>query len=111
MSIQSTYRHTIVVKRLVDAEPAVETGYNQPTQVAATVATIPGLIQPRSAREVALSTEAGVVIGQHVGYIDPLANLLTGDWLEVGGVRYDILAIADAGGQGHHFELSLKQVS
>jgi len=109
VSIQSRYLHTLVIKRLA-ATGAVD-GYLQPVMAEVTFATVKGLIQPRSAREVALASQAGAVIGQHVGYIDPLPGLSTHDWIERDGVRFDIVSIADAGGVGHHLELGLQQVT
>jgi hypothetical protein len=88
--------------------------YGQPVFAPTSFATVRGRIQPRSAREVALASQGGAVIGSHVGYLRPLAGLSTGDWIEAAempGVRHDVLQIADAGGQGHHFELALQAVA
>jgi head-tail adaptor len=109
VSIASRYRHTLVVKRMV-ATGAVD-DYGQPVTSLVTVATVPGLVQPRSAREVALASQAGAVIGTHVGYLDPLAGLGTDCWIEYGGVRFDILSMPDAAGLGHHLELALQAVT
>ena len=109
MAISSRYRHTLVVKRLTAG--ATTDAYGQPVTSESTVTSVPGLVQPRSAREVAAASQAGASIGNHVAYLDPLPGLLTGDWLEVDGLRYDILSIADAGGVGHHLELGLRLVS
>jgi hypothetical protein len=109
MSIASRYRHTLVVKR-AGATGATD-AYGQPVTAETTVTTVPGLVQPRSAREVALASQAGVVIGGFAGYLDPLPGLTTADWIEVAGTRFDILSIADAGGVGHHYELALRQVT
>ena len=109
MSIGSRYLHTLTVKRNV-ATGALD-DYGQPVTAETTVATVRGLVQPRRAREVALASQAGVVLGEHAGYIDPMPSLTTADWLELDGVRYDVLAIYDAGGVGHHYELGLQRVS
>jgi hypothetical protein len=85
--------------------------YGQPVTAETTVATVRGLVQPRSAREVALASQAGAVIGTHVGYLAPLAGLTTADWIEHGGVRFDILSMPDAAGLGHHLELALVAVT
>jgi hypothetical protein len=99
------------VREVDGAGTATFDDYGQPVTAVTTVATVSGLIQPRRAREVELASQAGAVIGEHVGYLDPLTGLTTADWIEVGGVRYDILSIADAGGVGHHLELGLRRVS
>ena len=109
MSISSRYLHTLVVKRRT-AIGGVD-GYGQPLTTEMTLATVPGLIQPRSAREVAQASQGGAAIGQHVAYLDPLAGLGTDCWIEKDGIRYDLVSIADAGGVGHHLELGLVQVT
>jgi hypothetical protein len=115
MSIESRFRHTLVVKRqtavLDDEGAATFDTYGQPVMTSSTVATVAGLIQPRSAREVALASQAGAVIGDFVVYMAPLATLGTDCWIEWGGCRYDVLSIADAGGLGHHLEVSARKVS
>ena len=108
MSIGSRYRHTFVVKYLLASETLDD--YGQPITVETTLATVAGLVQPRRAREVELASQAGVVVADCVGYMDPLTGLTTACWVDVSGIRYDILSIADAGGVGHHLELGLKRV-
>jgi hypothetical protein len=98
------------VREVDDAGTATLDDYGQPVTVETTIATVPGLIQPRRAREVALASQAGAVIGEHVGYCRAIAGLDTDCWLEVGGVRYDLLSMPDAGGVGHHLELDLRRV-
>jgi len=98
------------VREVDGAGTATLDEYGQPVTAETTVATVRGLIQPRRAREVALASQAGVVLGEHCGYMDPLAGLGTDCWLELDGVRYDILSMPDAGGVGHHLELGLQRV-
>jgi len=98
------------VREVDDAGTATLDDYGQPVTVETTIATVPGLIQPRRAREVALASQAGAVIGEHVGYCRALAGLDTDCWLELDGERYDVLGIADAAGLGHHLELNLRRV-
>ena len=100
--------HSLTIRRNV-ATGAFD-DYGQPVTAETTVATVAGLIQPRRAREVALASQAGVVLGELAGYIRPLAGLTTHDWIVRDGIRYDILSIADAGGIGHHWELGLQRV-
>lgn len=122
MSLDALLRHTLVVKHLAqttvpvhdpagptDGDPVYD-GYGQPVTAEETLATVAGLVQPRRAREVELASQAGAVIGEHVGYVRPLAGLGTDCWVEVGGVRYDIVSMPDAAGLGHHLELGLKRV-
>lgn len=108
MSFDDLLRHTLVVKR--NAAGGTFDDYGQPVTTPTTVATVAGLIQPRRAQEVALASQAGAVIGDHVAFMWPLSGLDTGCWIESGGVRYDILSMPDAAGQGHHLELELRAV-
>lgn len=108
MSFDRLLIHTLVVKR--NAASGTLDDYGQPVMAETTVATVKGLIQPRRAYEVAQANQAGAAIGDHVGYMRPLAGLTTADWIERDGVRYDIHAIPDAAGLGHHLELDLQRV-
>ena len=94
-----------------DAGGEVLDDYGHPFMSLTTMATVPGLIQPTGAREVALADQAGVIVGSHIGFIGLLPGLANDCWLEVAGVRYDILAIQNAAGQDHHLELTLQAVS
>jgi hypothetical protein len=86
--------------------------YGQPVRAETTVATVRGLIQPRSALEVAQADSAGVAIGTHIAYLRPLAGLDTDCWVEPVEIpfRFDVVSIADAGGVGHHLEVGLRRV-
>lgn len=109
MGFDDRLLHMLVVKRM--AATAATDDYGQPVMAETTVTTVKGLVQPRSAREVALASQAGAAIGTHVGYMRPLAGLTTHDWIEHGGVRYDIVSVPDAAGLGHHLELGLVAVT
>lgn len=108
MSFDSLLVHELVVRRQSATGALDEWG--QPVSTVVTVATVPGLVQPRSAEEVALASQAGAVIGQHRAFLRPLDGLGTDCWIEYGGERYDVLSIADAGGRGHHVEIDLQRV-
>lgn len=98
------------VREVDDAGTPTLDDYRQPVTAAVTVDTVKGQIQPRTAREVALANQAGAVIGEHVGFLRPLAWLTTADWIEHDGIRYDIVSMSDAAGLGHHLELGLRRV-
>jgi hypothetical protein len=79
-------------------------------------------IQPRSAREVALSTQDGAVIGTHVIYVEP--RVLTGgdviihdtvlcpkaDAVDMPDGRFEIVGIRNATGRGHHLEIDAQSI-
>jgi hypothetical protein len=99
------------VREVDDAGTPTLDAYGQPVSSPITVATVAGLIQPRSAREIALTSQAGAVIGDHIAYMAPLAGLSTDCWIERDGNRFDILSMPDAAGLGHHLEVALKAVT
>ena len=122
MSFDALLRHTLVVKRNVqttvpahvpaepnDGDPIFD-DYGQPVMAEHTVATVAGRVQPKSVREVAITSQAGAVVSTHTGFVRPLAGLDTGCWIECGGIRYDIVGMPDAAGAGHHLELDLVAV-
>jgi hypothetical protein len=42
----------------------------------------------------------------------PLSSIESRGWrVDIGGSKYNILMIADAGGAGHHYELALERIS
>lgn len=63
VSMQSTltehFIHSLVIQRATDG--AVDE-YNNPTRTWATLATVPGLVQPKTARELAQLNQAGPVL-------------------------------------------------
>lgn len=107
--IASRYLHTLEVWR--NAPTGSVDDYGQALTAPALVATVPGLIQPRSAREVASAVSGGAAIGSHVAYLDPLSSLTADCWIVSGGIRYDLVGRpADAGGVGHHYEVGLERI-
>lgn len=109
MSFDSMLNHRVTIKRAA-VTGSLDT-YGQPTTATATVASdVPASIQPRRADEMALASQAGVDIGDHVGFMRPLAGVDNACWLELAGRRFDIIAIVDAAGRGHHWELPLRSV-
>lgn len=110
MSFDALLRHTLVVKQMTPGDPMILDDYGQPVVTETTLATVPGRITPKSAREVALASQAGAAVSTHTGFLRPLAGLHTGCWIECGGIRYDLVGMPDAAGHGHHLELELVAV-
>jgi hypothetical protein len=74
------------------------------------VSTVEGRIRPLTAREAPLLGQGGAVATTHACDIYPVADLDTDCWIECEGVRYDITAMPDAAGAGHHLVLGLAAV-
>lgn len=108
MSFDSLLIHSLVIKR--NASSGTLDDYGQPVTAPATVAEVRGAIQPRSVREMALASQAGVPVGDHVAFMRPLAGLASDCWIEHASGRYDIVGIRDAAGRGHHLEIDLRRV-
>lgn len=95
-------RHTLVIKRPASGtrdEWGVPAG--TPTT---TVSTVHGLIEPKTARELAQLSQGGPVASTHTIFLFP-TDLKESDSIESGGVTYQIDGIRDAAGAGHHLEV------
>jgi head-tail adaptor len=68
MGIESRYIHTLVIERATAGAPD---DYGQPVQAWATLATVAGLVLPKSAREVALTSQGGAVVADHTIFMAP----------------------------------------
>jgi hypothetical protein len=102
------------VRQVDDSGIAVD-DYGQAIMAETTVATVPGLIQMRTARDIAQANQAGAVIGEYRGWLDPLPGLTTDCWIELAGPtgmagRYDVVFIDNAAGLDHHFEVGCQKV-
>jgi len=118
MSFDDRLRHRITVMHAVPALDAeghpVLDEYSQPTTAELQLAAVPGLVQPRTAREQTSAAQTGAVIGDYVGFLRPVAGLDASCWIlddHYPGVRFDVLSLPDAAGLGHHLELALKAVT
>lgn len=111
MSIDSRFVHSLVIER--STAGAVD-DYNQPTQTWATLATVPGLVQPKSAREVAQLNEAGAVGSIFTIYLRP-TDIAESDRITVAVApmagTYQIDAIRNASGLSHHLEIDARKVA
>ena len=109
MSFDSRLIHSLVIER---ATPGAVDEYNQPTLTWTTLATVPGLVQPKRAREVAQLNETGAVRATHTIYLRPT------DVTEADRIRvvtgppgtYQLDGIRDAAGLGHHLEIDCSTV-
>lgn len=106
MSFDSRLIHTLVIERFASG---TEDEYGQPSQTYSTLATVSGLVQPKSYREVALTSQAGAVVSTHTIFMRP-TDLQEADRIVYGGARYEVTGVRDAAGIGHHYEVDARLV-
>jgi hypothetical protein len=110
MSFDSLLVHTFVIERPTDG--AVD-DYNQPTTTYAELASVPGLMQPKSALEIAQLNETGAVRATHSAFLRP-TDVTEADRIRVASGpmagTYQIDGIRDAAGLGHHLEIDAHTV-
>lgn len=109
MSFDSRLVHSLVIER--EAAGTVDE-YNQPTQTWSTLSEVPGLLQPKTAREVAQLNQAGAVVSTHTIYMRP-TEVQPADRIRVvvgPPGTYQIDGVRDAAGLGHHLEIDARMV-
>jgi SPP1 family predicted phage head-tail adaptor len=103
-------RHSLVIERATDG--AVD-DYNMPAQTWATLETVRGLVMPKTAEEVAQLSQGGPVASDHTIFLYP-TDVQEADRIRFDpddGRTYQIDAVRDAAGQGHHLELDAHVVT
>jgi hypothetical protein len=102
-------RHTVQTD--VNGDPLLDEN-GMPLTTDSTTA-VKGLVQPKSAREVALISQGGAVVSDHTIYMLPTditaADLITFDPDD--GRAYEIRGVRDAAGIGHHLEIDARMVA
>jgi hypothetical protein len=111
MSFDSKLLHTFVIERPTDG---VVDEYNQPTTTYATLASVPGLMQPKRVNELAQLNQAGATVSTHTGYLRP-TEIQPSDRVRIASGpmagTYEIDGVRDAAGLGHHYELDCRMVA
>jgi head-tail adaptor len=85
--------------------------YNQPEQTWATLATVPGLIQPKSVKEMALVSQEGAVIANHTIYLEVI-DVTPADRVKLSpddGRIFEVTGVRNL--MGHHLELDCLAVT
>lgn len=102
--------HSLVIERATDG--AVDE-YNQPSRTWSTVAEVPGLVQPKTARELAQLNNAGAVVSTYSIYARPTdvqpsdrIRILSGSMAGL----YEIDGIRNEAGRDHHLKLDARTV-
>lgn len=111
MSFDSLMRHMFIIERPTDG--AVD-AYNNPTTTYATLATVPGRMQPKNVREVAALNQAGATVSTYTGYVRP-TEVQPSDRIRIASGAmagtYEIDGVRDAAGMGHHYEIDCRMVA
>jgi head-tail adaptor len=120
MSFESMLTDSLVIERsavlMLAGTPPVPLldDYGQPVSAWSTLASVAGLIQPRTATEVALQSQGGATLTDTVIYLLP-RDVLAADRIrrasEATGPYYEISGVRDAAGHGHHLELDARRVA
>lgn len=111
MSFDNRLVHDLVIERSTDG--AVD-DYNQPTVSWATLASVKGLVQPKSAREVAQLNQAGATVSTYTIYLRP-TEIQPSDRVTIAAGpmagTYEIDGIRNASGINHHLEADARMVA
>lgn len=102
-------RHRLVIERATDG--ALD-DYGQPARTYATLATVRGLVQPKTTREMELVNQAGPVASTHTIYLLP-TDVRAADRIRLDpddGRRFELDGVRDAAGQAHHLECDAQLV-
>lgn len=108
MGIESRYIHTLVIERAV---AGAEDDYGHAAQTWQPLATVAGLVMPKSAREVAQLSQGGPVVGDFTIFMAPRdvapadrIHLVPDDGrlFEITGIRAFL---------GHHLEIDARVVA
>jgi head-tail adaptor len=114
MSFTSLLRHTVEVRRRVAVLDAGLPTYDergQPITALASKGTVRCRIEPLSAREVALLSQAGPVVGDHRLFMVAGTDVLESDQLVDGDRLFEVHRIDDLGGAGRYLELQAQLVT
>lgn len=113
MSFDSAMTQDLEIRRSVPADPAVVDEDNLPVYAADTViATVIGLIQPVTIREQFELADTGPVVIDSRAFLRP-TDVRTADRIRRVDTNevFEVRAVRDSAGQGHHYQLDLHRVS
>ena len=85
--------------------------YGQPSRTFATLATVPGLVQQKSADELVQANQAGPVASEHKVYLYLGVDIAEADRIVQGGRTFEVTGVdPDVGGAQHHVVAELQLV-
>lgn len=111
MSFDDRLVHSLVIERPTDG---VVDDYNDSVVTYATLAEVPGLIQPMTVDEVAQLNSAGATLSRFKGYVR-ITEIQPSDRVRIASGpmagTYEIDGVLDEAGIGHHYKLFARQVA
>jgi hypothetical protein len=130
MSITALMTHTLTIRRLESptmiagtppkpaldswGHPAVLVAGSPPTMRApgyGDVATVKGLVQERTAKEIQGPQLQGVVVSDSIIFLPLGTDVTTQDRIRRDNdLEYDVQSVRDAAGHGHHLELDARRI-
>jgi hypothetical protein len=105
-----------LIHSLTITTPTTEVGgelddYGQPEEGEPTVVTCQGLVQPKNAREIAQSNQAGAVIADYTIFLER-QEVSTAAYIEWDGARFEVMAVRDFNfGTAPHLEVDCRRVA
>lgn len=102
----SLYNKTAIRRRPVIVVGSVDS-HGKPLTTLDTSLSFACALQSRKGRE--MFDGKKVVVSSFVAYSAPV-DVLASDELEIDGVRFNVVYVADDGGRGHHLRIDLLQV-
>lgn len=105
-------RHTVTIRR---ATAGSLDDYGQPSRTYADVATVPALVQPKTARFGGGQTEeittysGGTQVTDHTIFMRP-TDVSAADQVVEGDRTFEVLLVRDEAGQDHHLALDVRLI-
>ena len=113
MTFAARLIHPLAIITPVPTSDADE--YNHPVQGEPAMSTVNGLVQPRKAREIALSTDAGAELADYVIFLPLMSHPAAGAWIRDDpdtGRRFDIVGVEPRNyGRSPHLEVLARLVT
>lgn len=121
MSFASLLGHSVtIIRPSSTGDPDDDDEYGQPVRTESSTATVRAAIQPKTEREIALSTQGGAASSDHKIFLLP-THLTTADAIvhdaqlcpmrpDLPDARFEIIGVPDAAGLGHHLEVDARLI-
>lgn len=114
MPIGDRLIHSLTIVTPTDDVGTATDEYGQPIEGIPTTLNVSGLIQPKSAREIALISQAGAQVSDHIVFLPTGTAIKSASYVRYAtddGDRYEVTGIRDFNfGQDPHLEVDCRRV-